>query len=135
MLPTGETISPRSKFPDQSLSINQKPGVRSAALLECIPEWHLIHKGFFSLSLTLSLRMLTPSRTQSAVRLCPNWTRATFTRTRAREGLFTVVFYGPENSLCKTTKFHATPRNIKMAEMPSVRNSAQADENNAKTLC
>jgi hypothetical protein len=48
MLPTGETISPRSKFPDQPLSINQKPGVRSAALLECIPEWYLIHKGFFS---------------------------------------------------------------------------------------
>jgi hypothetical protein len=47
MLPTGETISPRSKFPDQPRSINQCASLRLAALLECHTRTARDPQGFF----------------------------------------------------------------------------------------
>jgi hypothetical protein len=41
------------------------------ALLECISEWHRIHKAFFEIAVAAQtkLRTLTPSRTRPAVAL------------------------------------------------------------------
>jgi hypothetical protein len=46
--------------------------------------------------------------------------------------LFTVVFYGAGSFLCKTAQFCATRRESEMAETPSIRNGAQARENERK---
>jgi hypothetical protein len=45
---------------------------------------------------------------------------------------FTVFFYGLKCLLCKTAQFCATQRESEMTETPSVRNSAQAGENERK---
>jgi hypothetical protein len=57
MLPTGETNSPRSKFPDQPPSNQSKANVRLAAFSECIPEWHLIHKAFFEIAVAAQTKL------------------------------------------------------------------------------
>jgi hypothetical protein len=51
---------------------------------------------------------------------------------RAREKTFTVFFYALKIFWCKIAQFSATRRESEMAETPSVRNGAQADENPRK---
>jgi hypothetical protein len=53
-------------------------------------------------------------------------------RARGLHYLFTVVFYGAEFFLCTTAQFCATRRESEMAETSSIRNGAQACENERK---
>jgi hypothetical protein len=71
MLPTGETISLRSKFPDQPLSTNQCASVRLAALLECIPERHLIHKAFFEIAVAAHTKSKDADAIANAIGCAP----------------------------------------------------------------
>jgi hypothetical protein len=45
---------------------------------------------------------------------------------------FTVIFYGLKYFVCKTAQFGAMRRKSQLAEIPSVRNGAQASENARK---
>jgi hypothetical protein len=51
---------------------------------------------------------------------------------RAHSKSFTVVFYGQQIFYRKTAQFCATRCEFRMAEIPSVSNGAQADENERK---
>jgi len=64
MLPTGETISPRSKFPHEPLSINQLCQPSLGWFIECHIRTAREPEGFFYeiiVRLTPSLTMLTQS--------------------------------------------------------------------------
>jgi hypothetical protein len=72
MLPTARQISPRSKFPDQPPS-NQSvvPMFALAALLECIHEWHLIHKAFFEIAVAAQTKFKDADVIANAIGCAP----------------------------------------------------------------
>jgi hypothetical protein len=55
-----------------------------------------------------------------------------FETLREAAELFTVVFYGSTIFCCKTAQFCARQRESDMSKTPSVRNAAQAGENERK---
>src|SRR5882757_1489426 len=72
MLPTARQISPRSKFPDQPSS-NQSvvPTFAWLPYLECIPEWHLIHKAFFEIAVARQTKFKDADAIANAIGCAP----------------------------------------------------------------